>query len=399
MLNMRMLLATAGSRGDVEPFAALARRAAAHGHDVRLVAPDNSGADLGGVEVVSMGVDYSRMIEDQGVSVGAALRSYRTVVRPVMHAVIVESARAALAYRPDVILAHPKVLSAPLVAHALGIPHVRVEIVPALTPTRAFPAAGTTSRSLGFLNRLSYSAAAASTAMFRADLKEVAAMTGVGLRHTPPPAATLMPISPAILDRPSDWPATVHLTGPWRSTSPHATVPEEVRDFIAGGDFVYAGFGSMAAGDPTARAREVVRGIRDHGARALLATGLGGLELPGDLTGADVLAVRTLDHDAVLPSAQAAVHHGGIGTVHAATLAGTVSVIVPFIADQPFWGARLHERGLTPAPIPQKRLTARKLAAALTDAAGCREAVAAAARAMAGEDGTSAALAVIERLR
>ncbi len=113
------MLATAGSRGDVEPFAELARRARSAGHDVRLGAPDHSGVNLSGIDVVSMGVDFTRMIEQQGVSVFAAPRSYRSVVRPVMRDVIVESAKATLEYDPDVLVAHPKVLSAPLIADAL----------------------------------------------------------------------------------------------------------------------------------------------------------------------------------------------------------------------------------------------------------------------------------------
>ncbi len=395
---MRILLATAGSRGDVEPFAALAR-ALTRGHEVRLVAPDNSGTALDGVDVVSMGVDYSRMIKEQGVSVTAALRSYRSVVRPVMHGVIVGSARAALDYRPDILLAHPKILSAPLVAEALEIPFVRVEIVPAMTPTRAFPAAGTTTHDLGILNPLTYRAAQASAGMFRADLKEVAQLVGLRGKRGASPTATLMPISPAILERPADWPSTVHLTGPWRAAPRAAGSTPDIEAFMAGGSFVYAGFGSMATGDPVVRARAVVNGIREQGLRALLVTGLGGLELPHELAAADdVLAVRSVDHDTVLPRAEVAVHHGGIGTVHAATLAGVVSVMVPFIADQPFWGARLHARGLSPEPIPQRKLTADRLAAAIAEAPKSRAEVSSAARIMAGEDGAGAALAVLDAL-
>lgn len=394
---MRLLLATAGSRGDVEPFAALARRATAEGHTVRLLAPDNSDADLRGVDVASLGVDFTRMIETQGVSPLAALRSMRTTVRPTMRGVIVGTARQALAYRPDVIVAHPKVLSAPLVAHALGIPHVRVEMVPAMTPTSAFPAAGTTTRSLGPLNRLTYRVVRASTAMFRSEIEEAASLLGVSARDAPAPAATLLPISSALLDRPADWSASVHLTGPWHDSAAALAPSPEVADFVARGGYVYAGFGSMAVGDPGARARAVVDGIRRHGRRTLLATGLGGMDAEG-LEGDDVLIVRSVDHDAVLPRADAAVIHGGIGTVHAAVRAGVVPVIVPFIADQPFWAARLHARGLSPAPIPQRRLTAARLAAALAEVDQHRAAIAAAARTIADEDGPGAALAVLAAL-
>ncbi|POH59616.1 glycosyltransferase [Cryobacterium zongtaii] len=395
---MRILLATAGSRGDIEPFAALARRAVVEGHHARLIAPDSSGADLSGVDALSMGVDYTRLIEDQGVSLVAAIRSYSSVVRPIMNAVIVEPARAALEYRPDVIVAHPKVLSAPIIAEALGIPNILVEIVPAMTPTSRFPAAGTTTRNLGVFNKLTYQAAAASAAMFRTDLDQAARVLGVSRRSVAPPSATLMPISPAVLARPSDWPQTVHLTGPWLTETVSNQLTDEIASFIAGGQFVYAGFGSMAVGDPAARAREVLGGIRDFGARALLATGLGGLKAAPQLLGDDVLVVRSIDHALVLPHAVAAVHHGGIGTVQSATRASTVSVIVPFIADQPFWGARVHARGLGPAPIHQRHLSSARIVTSLKDSESYRPAIAGASRSMADEDGAGAALSVIAGL-
>jgi sterol 3beta-glucosyltransferase len=396
---MRILLATAGSRGDVEPFVALGERARAHGHEVRLVAPDNSGADTGDLDVASMGVDYSAMIQSQGVSVVAAMRSYRSVVRPLMRAVIVESARAAYAYRPDVIVWHPKVLSAPIVADALGIPHARVEIVPAITPTRAFPAAGTVARDLGPLNRLTYRAADAAQSMFRRDLAEARTVVNAPDRTASDPAATLMPISPAILQRPDDWPVSVHLTGRWTRAVDTAPLSAEVAALLAGGPYLYAGFGSMAAKGAEDRGRAIVQAARDRGVRAVIATGLGGIAVPDALRGDDVLVVESVPHEQVLPGAVAAIHHGGIGTVQAATAAGTVSVIVPFIADQPFWGARLHDAGLAPAPVRRRSVSAQTLGAALDAVDGCRPQVTAAAQAMAGEDGTGAALEVLEGLR
>lgn len=396
---MRILLATAGSRGDVEPFVALGERARAHGHEVRLVAPDNSGADTGDLDVASMGVDYSAMIQSQGVSVVAAMRSYRSVVRPLMRAVIVESARAAYAYRPDVIVWHPKVLSAPIVADALGIPHARVEIVPAITPTRAFPAAGTVARDLGPLNRLTYRAADAAQSMFRRDMAEARTVVGAPDRTASDPAATLMPISPAILQRPDDWPVSVHLTGRWTRAVDTAPLSAEVAAFLAGGPHLYAGFGSMAAKGAEDRGRAIVQATRDRGIRAVIATGLGGIAVPDALRGDDVLVVESVPHEQVLPGAVAAIHHGGIGTVQAATAAGTVSVIVPFIADQPFWGARLHDAGLAPAPVRRRSVSAQTLGAALDAVDGYRPQVTAAAQAMAGEDGTGAALEVLEGLR
>lgn len=401
---MRILLVTAGSRGDVEPFAALARRAAASAHEVRLAVPDRSGVDLTGLDVRSLGVDFSAMIESQGVSPLAAMRNLREVVRPVMRGVIVNAAHAAREFRPDVIVSHPKVLSAPLIADALGVPHVLVEMVPAVTPTREFPAAGTVTRSLGPLNRLTYKAGSAAGAMFRGEVDEAASVMGVARpRRSSAPDATLLPISPAILERPADWADSVTLTGPWRSPVTDAAAPDPALDpavesFLRGGPFAYAGFGSMAAGDPAARGRALVEAARARGIRLVVATGLGGIVVPDDARGDDVLVSDSIDHRLVLPRAVAAIHHGGIGTVQAAMAAGTVSIIVPFIADQPFWGAHLHRRGLGPVAIPQRRLTAERLAAALADAPAYEPAVASVAERMSHEDGTGEALRVLEGL-
>ncbi|GAA0491770.1 glycosyltransferase [Microbacterium aurantiacum] len=395
-----MLLVTAGSRGDVEPFVALARAAQRAGHTVRVVAPDNSGVAADGVDVVSLGVDYSHLIQAQGVSVRAAIANYRRAVKPAMRKVIVEPARIARDFRPDVVVAHPKVLSAPLIGEALGIPHVLVEMVPAVTPTRAFAAAGTVTADLGPLNRLTYRAASGAAALFRRDLREASALLGIRMpRRMAPPTATLLPVSPALLSRPDDWPASAHLTGPWRDQPPASVhLPAEVDAFLAAGPFVYAGFGSMAAGDPHARGRIVAEAARRTGHRLLIATGLGGLAVADDLRGDDLLVVDAVSHELVLPRASAAIHHGGVGTVHAALRAGVVSVVVPFIADQPFWGALLHRRGLGPAPIPARRLTTDRLARALGGAPHHADAVAEVATRMRDDRGTDAALEVIAKL-
>lgn len=396
---MRILLITAGSRGDVEPFAALARRARSAGHDVRLALPDQSGVEVAGIDTVSLEVDYSALIADQGVSPLAAMRSFSTVVRPIMRAVIVNAVRAALDYRPDVIVYHPKILSAPVVADRLGVPHVLVELVPAVTPTAAFPAPGTITANLGRLNRLTYAAAQGAARMFGRELDEARRLAGSSSRSASAATASLVPISPQVLPRPDDWPATVHLTGAWvEHASRRSPADAELAEFLTAGDAVYAGFGSMAIGDPLDRGRALIAAARETGNRLLVATGWGGIAVPDDLASADILVRASVDHAAVLPSVRAAIHHGGIGTVHAAARAGIPSVVVPFFADQPFWGAQVHRQGLGPAPIPQRSLTARALVEALRAAPAFTESARAAREGMAREDGLEATLDVLEHL-
>ena len=393
---MRLLLLTAGSRGDVEPFVALAHEAQRRGHQVRLGLPENSGADLSGLDTVTLGVDYSALVDRQGVSPLAALRSLRTTVRPLMRTLLVTAVQEALAFQPDVVVHHPKVLSASLAAERLGVPCVLAEITPAVTPTRAFPAPGVVDVDLGALNRATYLASAASVRMFAGELAEARHAAGLPAGHrTGPPRLTLVPVSPHLLPRPADWPPAVHLTGAWQQHRP-AALAQEVAAFVGRARFVYAGFGSMAAGDPGRRAATVVAAARARGLALLLATGWGGLAIPPSLRGEDVLVVPSVPHAEVLPHAEVAVHHGGAGTVHAAARAGTVSVVVPFLADQPFWGRTLHRAGLGPAPVPQRRLTPRRLGRALDEVDGYRPALRRTSNALRQEDGAARACELLE---
>jgi sterol 3beta-glucosyltransferase len=402
---VRILLLTAGSRGDVDPFVALGRHAAARGHEVRLGVTGEFAEQVRAAELDMAPLDggFGDLIARQGVSPRAAYRSFRTEIRPMMAALLRSATRAAAAFGPDIVVHHPKVLSAPLAAARLGVPHVLVEIVPTVTPTRAFPAAGVTTVDLGRFNRLTYRAAAAGGAMFAGPLREIRSSLGLPARGgVPGPAATLVPISPALLPRPADWPDTTALTGPWRSDPAEASDDPELDRFLAGGDVLYAGFGSMAAGDPAVRGRAVVEAARAAGLRVLAATGWGGLVIPDfvvpDSYGDDVLVRRVVPHDAALPRCAVAVHHGGAGTVHAVVRAGVRSVTVPFIADQPFWGALLHRRRLGAPPVPVRRLTAERLRGAL-ETLPPPDPVVAVAAAMEKEDGCAAALDVLERSR
>jgi sterol 3beta-glucosyltransferase len=310
--------------------------------------------------------------------------------------VIVTTVTAALEYEPDVIVAHPKILSTPIAADRLGIPHIMAEIVPVVTPTRAFPAPGTVAGSLGPLNRLTYAAVGMSSRMFAAELEEARTLAELPRGRRSRSAASLVPVSPQLLPRPDDWPSQTHITGAWTDPQSSTSADDRVEQFMAGGPFVYAGFGSMALGDPAARTRAIVEAARARGFRVLLATGLGGLVADG-ISGDDVLSVQSVDHTAVLPRAVAAIHHGGAGTVHAAARAGVVSIVVPFFADQPFWGAQLHRIGIAPEPIPVRRLTAARVGAALDAVDRYAPEAAAVATRMRDEDGAATALGLIER--
>lgn len=367
----RMLLATMGSRGDVEPFLWLARAAQNAGHEVRLAVPDSVEIDTDGLDAVSLGISFADLADSAAGGGIAAMRAFRERMRPAMTRALATAADVAVEWQPQVILAHPKVLTAPVAAARLGVPWLVAELTPTITPTGEFPAAGIAAGSLGpWLNRLSYRVVGLAAAMFGSDIKAARQRLGAASGPLPPPAATLAAFSPTLVPRPSDWPDTTQLTGDWHGPAGQHRPDSLLEDFLADPrPFVYAGFGSMTGGDPAARADAILLAARSLGLRVLFATGWGGLKATVRATGAnDSLVASSVPHDVVLPRAAVAIHHGGAGTVHAAVRAGTPSVVVPFLADQPFWAAQLQRIGLAGRPLHRGQLRPAGVSAAIEEA-------------------------------
>jgi UDP:flavonoid glycosyltransferase YjiC (YdhE family) len=161
---------------------------------------------------------------------------------------------------------------------------------------------------------------------------------------------------------------------------------------------VYVGFGSMQLADAAATTALVVDALAASGHRGLLACPPGGL-LADDLP-SHVMSIESAPHEWLFPRMAAVVHHGGAGTTVTAVRAGVPSVVVPFFADQPFWGWRLAGLQIAPPPIPRKSLTVPRLADAIRTAAGdarLRERTRAFAARVGSEDGVARAVEVFER--
>ncbi len=145
-------------------------------------------------------------------------------------------------------------------------------------------------------------------------------------------------------------------------------LPDDLETFLdAGEPPVYVGFGSMAMHTSTDLARVAVEAVRAQGHRVLLARGWAGLAPIDDRD--DCFAVGEVNHQALFARVAAVVHHGGAGTTTTAARAGAPQVVVPQIADQPHWAARVAELGIGTAhdgPAPTLDSLSAALKAALT---------------------------------
>jgi sterol 3beta-glucosyltransferase len=212
-----------------------------------------------------------------------------------------------------------------------------------------------------------------------------------------PPFPVLHPFSRHLVPRPDDWPEHIAITGwllPPQSTEP---LPDEVERFLKDGPTpIYVGFGSMPIEDPERVGALVGRALARTGQRAIVAGP--SLAESGLQSHDGVLAATEVPHERLLHRVAAVVHHGGSGTTGAALRAQKPSLVVPFLADQFFWGEQIRRLGAGPEPIPITRLSEHRLVAALRAIASGRYQSAARrlGEQIAAEDGPRAAAERIE---
>jgi len=128
---------------------------------------------------------------------------------------------------------------------------------------------------------------------------------------------------------------------------------------------VCVSFGSMINRNAEKIDNLVRKALEQTGNRGVILSGWSGVRSSA-LN--DLLYLESAPHDWLLPRCKMLIHHGGAGTTAAGLRAGIPNIIVPFMADQPFWGRRVHAVGAGPKPIRVKNLTLKKLTRAIAEA-------------------------------
>ena len=391
---MKIFIATVGTRGDVQPYVALSQGLKQAGHEVMICAPatfqpliEAHGGRYGYMNsdmLKLIDTDHGRNALDQSSGRWAQLQSYLALarqVKPMQAQMAREVGQAAAEFQPDLVIAHPKAMVGPHLAEKYNTPFVMSLPLPLLTPTAEFPALIFPKLPLGGgYNRATYRLSLKLAWMQYRDTINQWRVNDLGLppapkefqemRYRGQPTPTLYAYSEHLIPRPADWPATTIATGYWfLDEQSQWQPPAQLEAFLAAGPPpVYIGFGSMASKDAAGKAQVALDALRRTGQRGILATGWGGMalaQLP-----AEVFVLESAPHDWLFERVAAVVHHGGAGTTAAGLRAGRPTIICPFMADQPFWGERVAALGVGSSPIPQKKLTATRLATALEHVLG-----------------------------
>ncbi|MCB1517946.1 MAG: glycosyltransferase family 1 protein [Hyphomicrobiaceae bacterium] len=414
-MQRRVSFLTLGTRGDVQPYLALAVRLKAEGFAVNFGATEEfkNFVESNGVEYFNIGgsiesflreADFERAMSEsllanaptllqrgQQIVEEAGWRSWREV------------------QKADILLMNMNVSFGIDYAEALGIPAVMMALQP-LDMTAEFPFCAYDGPDFGrTFNRISHVVTALQQAYYdfprnrlRRKLLGLKSRAKGGFfkdsqgRHLP----TLYAYSPHVSAKPADWHNKTYVTGYWQLEDRSSwTPPAELQAFLqAGKKPVYIGFGSMPFGAER-NTKILIDALRKWGGRAIVGRGWGGInidELPDT-----VFPVENAPHDKLFEHVSAVVHHGGAGTTSAGLHKGLPTMIVPQTVDQPFWGKRVYDLGCGPEPVKIKKLTADLLASRLIDLENnpsYRKTAEALAQRLAQEDGPGNAIKIINRL-
>jgi vancomycin aglycone glucosyltransferase len=363
---MRLLLATIGSRGEVQPVVGLAVRLLALGQEVRVCAPPDFRDLVEGhaIAFTPVGPELSATGKASPTAAPPTPEQARQMVEATVAAQF--DAVTAAAEGCDVILAAGYILVAGRsVAEQMGIRYVWAGYSPNALPSQhlappVFPMLGANA------NSEPWAQDAARYNMFREPLN--AQRASAGLAPVDDVRSHMFTGKPWLAADPTlaPWPGDddVVQTGAWLVPDDRPLSPE-LEDFLdAGEPPVYFGFGSIRA--PQDDLGEVmIQSARALGRRAVLLRGWAGLS-PVD-SGPDCLSIGEVNQQVLFKRVAAVVHHGGAGTTTAAVGAGAPQVIVPQIFDQPYFAQRVQDLGIGAAHAPGT-LTVDSLTEALSHA-------------------------------
>jgi len=423
---MRIVILSFGTRGNVQPYLALALGLQAAGHEVVLAAPKNFSGFVtkAGIQCFPMDTDVLSLVRAEtgrlliNASLLSRVRLYRRMFPQIVEEMSNECWQAAQS--AEAIIYDAPVVAGPHIAEKLGVPAFIATHLPTIRPTDRYPHPSFVQRlpvglSLGgVLNKLTYSFVRPfvtfpdpySFLPLQNEFRERTLGLPPQPREATPleirgkPIPLLYNFSPHVIRPAEDWSNTT-VTGYWfLPRQDDWQPPPDLEEFLGSGPPpVYVGFGSMTSDRPHEVAKTVISALKNSGQRGIIDPAWGAME--PEVDGDSVFWIKDPPHEWLFPRVSAVVHHGGPGTMMMALRYGKPNVVCPFSFDHAYWGKLVEGLGVGSRSIPQRKLSEESLAEAIrrvvTDAKIRERAVDLGAKIRA-EDGVGRAVEHVEKV-
>lgn len=382
---LKIAMLVVGTRGDVQPFIAFAKRLQEFGHHVRLASHVNyrTFVESAGIEFYPLGGDPRIMAgylaKNKGfllsgpTEISVQRKQLKEIINSLLPACTEPDLETGNPFRAQAIIANPPAYGHVHVAEALGVP-LHIFFTMPWTPTQEFPhPLARVPQSAAY--RLSYLVVDlivwwAIRSYINDFRKRKLKLPPIAYFSTYHGSISHLPTgyiwSPHLVPKPSDWGMLVDVVGFCFLNLGTSYQPrKEFAHWIQQGpNPIYIGFGSMPLEDAKKTTSIILEALEETGQRGIIGRGWGDLGLLSEVP-VDVFLLDDCPHDWLFPHCAAVVHHGGAGTTAEGLRAGCPTTVVPFFGDQFFWGERIHATGVGPAPIPVYELSVERLSNAI----------------------------------
>ena len=370
---MKIVIPTIGTRGDVQPFIALAQGLDRAGHEVTVATHPvmKTLVEAHHVKFAPIGPDINLGEEVAAIR----LRSRNTAVGLVQgmrfsfdmleksHEDILEQCR-----ETDLVVVSAQSAAGKNEADQLNRPYLSVTLMPWAIPWDDVERPLIKRMAYGLIDRI----VGLITTRPLNRIRKRQGLPPVGKDGFTSTRLNLVPISPVIYEPNPHWDQHHHVVGYWFVEPLDEWKPSaDLYAFLESGEpplLVSLGAMSLGEGDALKTASMFVESIQKANVRAIIQgweSGLQQLTLPES-----IFAAGNLPHGWLLPCCAGVVHHGGFGTTSAGLRAGIPALVIPHVIDQFYWGQRIYELGVGPQAIRRTELDVDGLAAALVEMVG-----------------------------
>jgi sterol 3beta-glucosyltransferase len=377
---------TYGSRGDVQPYVALALGLVKNGHEVTLAAPENfkglvEGYGInfhalhGNAEEIIYTPECLKIIhKGNDVDFMRYLSKILTHIRePLLRDLL------ACAAKVDALIVNnlgANIYAA--VAEKLGKKMLIVQLNPPIISTGEFAVTNLSFINWGWYNRMTYRLVNAvlwqlikkSTVEFRKMLELPPLKRSIIRQFEDDQIPVIHAFSNELINRPADWQSHYSVVGfltvPAGLHGKQNTIvlsPDLIQWLKQGEKPVYIGFGSIPVPDANKLGSIISHILTTTNNRIVFCEGWS--HIPNLPVHPNLFVVHSTDHQWLLPQCKAAVIHGGIGTLAAVLKAGVPVIIVSIFVDQPIWGNLIANKKKKGLHLPWSKLTADRLVNAI----------------------------------
>lgn len=370
---MRVLIASFGSLGDLNPYIGLGRALLERGHQPVLAVPGYyvPFVEEAGLRGTAIRPDIDPAQRDLVRRIMHPLKGAEFLIRELLMPVVHESYEDldAAAEGVDAIISHPLTFAAPLVAERRRLPWASSVLAPLGFFSRADPPlmavdprVAALQRNWPGLYRHLVPMARLATRGWGQHVHDLRRRLGLPPGGDPvldgqfSPHLVLALFSSLIAQVQPDWPRSTVVTGAIAWDAVHGGMPEALAQFLDAGPppVVFTLGTSAVAAERAGRFYDAsLEATSRVGARAVLLIGKHDAHRPG-ARDRNVFVADWAPHSALFARAAAVVHQGGAGTLHTAMAAGRPMLVVPFAHDQGDNAVRAERLGIARVIFPSR---------------------------------------------